>query len=64
MGYEKYTKLDEEKKNWVLTLSGAELFSASRKLMNEKKIDSEAMKQLNAFWLNEHEIDGPWRIYK
>lgn len=64
MGYGKYTRLNDEQCSWVLSKTGAELFSAAKKLFDEHKIDAETMKQMNALWLNERNISGKWEVYK
>jgi hypothetical protein len=64
LGYLKYDKLTDEQCAWVLGLNGKSLFQTSRKLFDEKKIDSETLKQMCALWLNERNIKGPWIKYK
>lgn len=64
MGYAKYTKLNDEQCSWVLSKGGAELYGAIRKLLSARKIDNETSMQMNALWLNEHNIMGKWNKYK
>jgi hypothetical protein len=64
VGYENYTKLNDEQCEWVLSKKGAELFGHTKILLEQGKIDAETMKQMNALWLNEHNIKGKWNKYK
>ena len=63
MGYANYDRLDTDQCDWVLARTGSELFSVTKKLLNEKKIDGDTMKQMNALWLNEHNVPGAWYKY-
>lgn len=57
-----YTKLNDKQKQWVLALSGKDLYSKTHDLKKENKIDNETMNQMFSFWLNEHELrhDQPY----
>jgi hypothetical protein len=57
-----YTKLNDTQKQWVLSLTGKELYSKTLELKNKEKIDNETMKQMFSFWLNEHNLrhDQPY----
>jgi len=58
-----YSELNDKEKIEILKMSGAEVFTRSKKAHEEGKINSEKLKQMNAFWLNEHNIRGKWSKY-
>lgn len=49
-------QLNDKQKQWVLSLSGKDLYSKTLELRKQNKVDSETMKQMFAFWLNQHNI--------
>lgn len=58
-----YNKLNDKQKIWILELNGAGVFSKSIELFKQHKIDAETLKQISAFWLDEHNIEGKRQIY-
>jgi len=57
-----HTKLNDKQKQWVLALSGRDLYSKTHDLKSQNKIDNETMKQMFSFWLNQHKLrhDQPY----
>jgi hypothetical protein len=59
--------LTDIQKNWILALTGRELFTKSKELFFSGKIDAETLKAMNLFWLDEHNVKidkSPQTTYK
>jgi len=52
----KYDKLTDKTKQWILDLTGRQLYEKVSLSLKEKKIDVETVKQMYAFWLNQHNL--------
>ena len=50
------TELNDKQKQWVLSLSGKDLYSKTFELKNQNKIDNGTLKMMFAFWLNQHDM--------
>ena len=51
-----YKRLNDKQKQWILSLSGKDLYSKAHDLKNKNKIDTETMIEMFSFWLNEHNL--------
>ena len=49
-------KLTDKTKQWILKLSGRDLFEKVRENLKTDKIDNETAKQIFSFWLNQRKL--------
>lgn len=51
-----YSKLNDEQKNWILSLNGKDLYEKANELKDQGKIDNETTVEMFSFWLNENNL--------